>query len=754
MSRMAKEMSRIAKATGFTCLALPVGLAYAQAPAESPRITAGESGSSRIDQAMAEDIVVTARRVNERLQNVPLSITVVDARQLTERNVRSAFDLPNVAPGLSVQASGSGTTAQFSLRGQGQTLGQSAPGVVPYFAEVPEFSTQFYDLASVQVLKGPQGTLFGRNTTGGAILFSPVRPGNEWEGFITGRLGSYDRRDLEFAVGGAIVPDKVMLRVAGQILRRDGYVHELTSGKRANDEHKTSFRASLILSPVEGFENYTIVERTRIDEHGVAQIFSGFRASHPLAAEFTALLANQQALGIRKLATSQPLFNKFKSNGVINTTTLDITENISLKNIFSYREFDVSRGFDLDGTTLPVLDVVNPFKGYTKNRTEEIQLRGDFSQLRFVVGYYDETLKDPYRLASQTVQYLQGLGFLPAAGFNKGDQKTKAGFLEVTYDVTDALALTGGIRRTKDSRSSKAQTSLLVPGFPAGPVLAASGSFKATTWNASALYKINPNVSVYGAVRRGFRAGGFNPAASTPELLSYAPETVTDYEIGIKSFFVTEGGWKIRANVDLFYDDYKNIQRLVLLPTVPAATYTTNAARGNVKGLDLELSVAPSPVFETSFQYAYLDTQYKDYTDFVVTPTGLVSADLSDSRFPNAPRHQFTLTPRLNMPLSNELGTVTALAALYYQTGVAFDPANRIDGVLQPGTTVKGYAKLDLRVEWRDIAGTGLSLAAYARNVTNKKYIVGNANQLANFGTLLYTYAEPRILAMEATFKF
>lgn len=215
MSRMAKEMSRIAKATGFTCLALPVGLAYAQAPAESPRITAGESGSSRIDQAMAEDIVVTARRVNERLQNVPLSITVVDARQLTERNVRSAFDLPNVAPGLSVQASGSGTTAQFSLRGQGQTLGQSAPGVVPYFAEVPEFSTQFYDLASVQVLKGPQGTLFGRNTTGGAILFSPVRPGNEWEGFITGRLGSYDRRDLEFAVGGAIVPDKVMLRVAG-----------------------------------------------------------------------------------------------------------------------------------------------------------------------------------------------------------------------------------------------------------------------------------------------------------------------------------------------------------------------------------------------------------------------------------------------------------------------------------------------------------------------------------------------------------
>ncbi|MDB5686971.1 MAG: hypothetical protein JWR77_1560 [Rhizorhabdus sp.] len=754
MSRIANKMSHIAKATGFACLAVPAGLAHAQTPVEAPRPAAEQADAPAIDQAMVGDIVVTARRINERLQNVPVSITVIDAQKLSERNVRNAFDLPAVAPGLSAQASGSGTTVQFSLRGQGQTLGQSAPGVVPYFAEVPEFSTQFYDLASVQVLKGPQGTLFGRNTTGGAILFSPARPDNDLTGFVTGRLGTHDRHDLEFAAGGAIVPDKIMVRVAGQILRRDGYVHELTSGKRANDEHKTSFRASLILVPFEGLENYTIYERTRIDEHGAAQIFSGFRASHPLAAQFATLLANQQALGIRTLATSQPLFNKFKSNGVINTTTLDITENLSLKNIFSFREFDVSRGFDLDGTTLKVLDVVNPFKGYTKNRTEEVQFRGNFDRARFVAGYYDETLNDPYKLASQTVQYLAGLGFLPAGGFNEGDQKTKAGFFEATFDVSDAFSLTGGIRRTKDSRSSKAQTSLLVPGFPAGPILKASGSFKATTWNASALYKIDPNVSVYAAVRRGFRAGGFNPAASTPDLLSYDPETVTDYEVGIKSFFMTEGGWKIRTNVDLFYDDYKNIQRLVLLPTVPAATYTTNAARGNVKGLDLELVVAPNPMFETSFQYAYLDTNYKDYTDFVVTPTGLVSADLSDSRFPNAPRHQFTLTPRLNVPLSNNLGTVTALAAVYYQTGVAFDPANRINGVLQTGTTVKGYTKLDLRIDWRDIAGSGFSVAAYARNVTNKKYIVGNANQLANFGTLLYTYGEPRLLGMEATFKF
>src|SRR3546814_331923 len=129
-----------------------------------------------------------------------LSVTAIDAQSLDERNVRNVADLPAVAPGLSAQVSGSGTSIQFSIRGQGLTLGQSAPGVVPYFAEVPEFSTQFYDLEGVQVLKGPQGTLFGRNTTGGAILFSPRQPDNEFGGFITGRFGTYNRHDIEFGV--------------------------------------------------------------------------------------------------------------------------------------------------------------------------------------------------------------------------------------------------------------------------------------------------------------------------------------------------------------------------------------------------------------------------------------------------------------------------------------------------------------------------------------------------------------------------
>src|SRR3546814_1535322 len=174
--------------------------------------------------------------------------------------------------------------------------------------------------------------------------------------------------------------------------------------------------------------------------------------------------------------------------------------------------------FDLDGTTLQILDVINPFKGYTKLRTEEVQLRADFDRVRGVIGYYDEKLNEPYALASQTVQYIAALGgSVPAGGFSESDASTRAGFAEVTFDATDQLSLTAGIRRTRDHRFNKPQTSLLVRGFPAGPILQASGSFRATTWNVSALYKIDPDVSLYATVRRGYRAGGFNPAARSEE---------------------------------------------------------------------------------------------------------------------------------------------------------------------------------------------------------------------------------------------
>lgn len=717
-------------------------------------ITAATSPYAAHAQENDNDIVVTARRQEERLQDVPISIVAVSSRQLDERNVRSVADLPSVAPGLSGQVSSTGTTVNFSIRGQGIAQGQNSPGVAPYFADVPEFSTQFYDLESVQVLKGPQGTLFGRNTTGGAILFTPRRPSEVAEGFVLGRFGEDNRHDIEFGVGGPIVEDKILVRFAGTMLRRDGYARNLTYKTRVNGEHKDSFRGSIVIRPFKGLENTTIYEYTDIDEDGAAQVLAGIEPTSALAPVLLPYLNAQNARGPFVIATSRPLSVKMRNKGVINTTSLELGDHFSLKNIFSDRKFRASRSFDLDGTPLELLDVTNVDKGYSTARTEEVQARVDFTRIHGVVGYYNEKMTEPFGLAASTKQYIAAFGGSVGADIINGQTvKSAAVFGEATFEATDSLSLTAGIRRTKDKRSFQSQTNLLVPGFPPGALASVAGSFKATTWNFSGLYKFTSDISVYAAVRRGYKAGGFNANTSDPALIAYQPETVTDYEIGLKSSFDV-GSWKARANVDLFYDDYKNIQRQVLLPTVPAATYTTNAAKGDIKGVDLDLGISPSHFFDLSLRYTYLKTKYGSYIDFIPTPTGLVSADLSSSAFPNSPKHQLSLTPRFNVPLGDDLGEVSALASLYYQSSTAIDPANRVNGVLQRGSTIPGYTTVDLRADWRHIAGSQFSAALYARNVLDKRYVTGTANQLKGFGMLLYSYGQPRLIGAEARFEF
>ncbi|WP_260581920.1 TonB-dependent receptor plug domain-containing protein [Sphingopyxis sp. PET50] len=194
----------------------PVLLIATPAYAQTDPDDAAASAHTASDQ----EIIVTARRRDEAEQDVPMSITVVGQKDLNERGVRTIADLPSVAPGLttSYQAGRRGELI-FSQRGQGQAFGGSAPGVATYFADVPDFGTAIYDLSNVAVLKGPQGTLFGRNTTGGAVLLTPAAPEDEWGGYLVGRLGDYKRRDVEFAVTGLEPPKASRSASAANICR-------------------------------------------------------------------------------------------------------------------------------------------------------------------------------------------------------------------------------------------------------------------------------------------------------------------------------------------------------------------------------------------------------------------------------------------------------------------------------------------------------------------------------------------------------
>ncbi|WP_257541594.1 TonB-dependent receptor [Sphingobium sp. CFD-1] len=741
-----------------------VGLAALATCLAGQPAMAQQSSPAQLSSDLSGDIIVTARRQSERLQDVPISIIAIDGDTLNERNVKTLNDLPAVAAGLSVQNTASNRNdTTFSIRGQGQTFGQNSPGVVTYFADVPDFGKQFFDLENVQVLKGPQGTLFGRNTTGGAVLFVPRKPGNEFSGYVIGRLGSYDRHDLEFAMGGALIPDQLMVRLSGQILRRDGFTKNLFDNSRTDNERKTSFRASVVIQPFEWLENYFIYQYTHINEAGSGAAIAGFTPASlnpniaPLEGQLTTYLAEQLARGPRTINVNFPLGNGLKSKGFVNTTTAKINDNISVKNIFSRRLFKQKTDYDIDGTPLPILDVSNPYQSdFNIERTEEVQLHGEFGMLTGTIGYYDEYFKSRPSVGFDTVQYVLVPFGGPIRAFAIGNSKntSKAGYAQFDLRPTDGLTLTAGIRRTKDFRSSTSATTLVpFPGveIPLGGATV-SGTFKATTWNLNALYEINQDINVYASVRKGYKSGGFNSTALNPADRFFAPETVTDYEIGLKSQWQL-GGWQIRANVDLFYDDYKNIQRFVNLNTTPASTVTRNAAAGKIKGVDVDLVVKPAKWFDVAVKYTYLDAKYDSYTDPSL-------GDLSNSRFPNSPKHQLNVTPRITLPIPESLGNVTATANIYYQSLIAFDPVNRFNGnpiaaLSVPGSTAPSYTKIDLRLDWRRIAGSGFSAAVFARNVTDKDYIVGGNNQLpTQFGTVAYLYGEPRMFGVEGRFEF
>jgi iron complex outermembrane recepter protein len=281
-------------------------------------------------------------------------------------------------------------------------------------------------------------------------------------GFVLGRLGDYNRRDVEFGIGGGLWGDKVMVRVSGQLLRRDGYTRNLFNGRDTDDEHKTSLRASLVLHPVDWLENYTIYQYSEVDEAGSGVQIGGYDPTNAniasLAPQIAALIAAQKARGPRVIDVDFPLSNGLVSTGVINTTTLDAGEHITLKNIFSVRDFRSRVDFELDGSSLPLLQDHIP-SGRLHQRTEEIQAQGHWGIIQGTIGYYDERTTRPAQVGFDVIEYIDPIGPIHAINYSAASADASHAFYgEFTLKPMDSLALTAGIRRSARSRERRPST--------------------------------------------------------------------------------------------------------------------------------------------------------------------------------------------------------------------------------------------------------------------------------------------------------
>lgn len=262
----------LASAGGLAMVWLPATVAQAQTAAAPDPSTA----------SALEEVIVTARKREENIQSVPVAITALGAEEMRAKSVRTAYDLVANTPGLVIRgAAASRNAPEYFIRGQGASFG-TPPGVILYFAESSlggVGSSAFFDLSSVQVLKGPQGTLFGRSTTGGAILFTPTRPTGEFGGFVQAQVGNLAARDVTAAFTIPIIDDRLSVRIAAQSEQRDGYTRSLSTGQKQDERNRQAYRIGILARPVSWLENYTLLQETRSDEAPGSNVLLSYNAN-------------------------------------------------------------------------------------------------------------------------------------------------------------------------------------------------------------------------------------------------------------------------------------------------------------------------------------------------------------------------------------------------------------------------------------------------------------------------------------------
>lgn len=718
-----------------------------------------------------QEVVITARRTKENLQSVPLSVTAFTGASLARQNIVDTKDLTSKVPSLATgTASTSRDSTDYVIRGQGQAPGGSDPAVVTYFAEVPTSTSGpglLFDLQDLQVLKGPQGTLFGKNTTGGAILLEPQRPTDIYGGYIDLTAGDYNLARAQAALNVPIVDDKVLLRVALDVNHRDGFTKDVNTGVEYDDRDYQAYRASLILRPIDGLEEYLIANYATSNTHGAGSVLVSVNPAGAAAALFPGLeaeLAAQKARGPRYVAHSiADPYDKIRSGGFTSITTYQLTTDIVLKNVIGIRDQRERASNDADGSVFPLVDLVpgsTDFAGgfgdpSTRSYSEEFQIQGKSFERRLqwllgVYAQYDQPVSNDQQ------DNIEEFGFGPFVDMVERRDRSRAIFGQFTYDLGDFiphLKFTGGARYTADWRS---QTSSDYLGTPAACTLGNANAqcllhqtagFTAPTGSMSLDYQLTPKILLYVAGRHGYKSGGFNVNALTPDQQIFMPEYVTDVEVGEKTDF-RFWGMTGRANADVFRGDFSNYQENGLVFDAASGqeiTITQNAGEGVVQGLEFEGALFPIRQLELSGFYAYTDSYFEKNV--------FEGVDIKNLPFTNTPRHKASITARYDFETPARYGDFALSGVLSYQSRVYFrEPLEPVSGDPQHGQG--GYSLLNIRGDWTHVFQTDVDASFFVTNVTNKTYKIFENDSYDSGGYTAALYGEPRMFGFELRYHF
>ncbi|QTC90735.1 TonB-dependent receptor [Brevundimonas goettingensis] len=710
-----------------------------------------QTAAPQEDTASVEDVVVTARRRDEQLKDVPIAVTALSAARLEQTGATDITVLQQQTPNATVQiARGSNSTLISFIRGVGQQdpLWGFEPGVGLYIDDVYVARPQgavldIFDIQRIEVLRGPQGTLYGRNTIGGAIKYVTKRLGDEPEAMLRADLGSY--REIN-ALGSLTLPITDSFAVGGAVARytRDGYGTNLTTGQEHYNKDVTAYRFSAEWTPTSDLFfrlAYNRVSDDSAPRHGHREVPSTTGGYLPPADVYDtqAGLTGDQSV---------------TTDGVSLTGEYTVNDQITLKAITAYLTGDTKTVIDFDETPLPTLDIPALYSDHSF--TQEFQLLYTGERLSGVAGlfYMDST-------ASGAFDTIAGNLGLSIAAAGSVDTKSYSAFADFSYDLTDRLHVSAGGRYTRDDKDGQVLRLFYLGAtrspFTGGvdrPIFAtrtnytASKTFEKFTPRVSVSYDFSDDMTGYASVSQGFKSGGWDmrgDAALVPQTVNgYEPETVTNYELGLKGSAFDHF---LSFSSAIFYADYKDqqitTQQVATAPAVGIASVVDNVGASHIYGAELEGAAFFNEHFTANFSVGYLKNEFEK---FISLATG-TPVDVSNTREPqNSPEWSGYLGLTWSDQVAGGQLRITPSAS-YRGDYHLFDAPD-------PVLDQKAYTLIDLSATWTSPSGAW-ELGLFGKNLTDERYKVGGYN----FAGATYNnsidafYGPPRTVTARLTWR-
>ena len=563
------------------------------------------SGTAHAQQAgdaegQLQEVHITAAKYAQDVQKSSLSITVLSADALQKGGVSQAEDLGALVPGLTVSEGGG--TVQTYLRGVGSfATDASAESAIAYningvyIARPDGIGPVFFDLERVEVLEGPQGTLYGRNATGGAINLITTRPSQELSGYASLDIGNYDLRRVSAAIGGGVT-DTLSVRAAGQYSYHEGY---LTDGY--DDEDSTAARLSALWKPNDKVSLLLIGEYSHSTPQGEATVArSSLRTmpSDPWTGPSASPL-EQPPTAVIPGGTS--ISNDGSNDVLVKAVNAQLDVNLGFATLTflpAFRSTDVGYLTYTPGFWFQTAET-------SREQSYELRLGNSSDALKWVTGLY-------YFNEAQTQLYqLQALPIQESTVNTPLYTKSYAAFADATYSLTSRLRLIGGLRYSNDDKTQEGDTTAVLPA-PSTTNDAGQRTFVNTSWRAGAEYDLTERNMLYATAATGFKAGGFFPSVPAPNN-SFAPEKLTAFTLGSRNRFMDQ---RLQVNLEAFYWNYRNKQERYLGATPGGTTglLTVNAGKATLYGADLDVRFKPTSQDLLWLSAEYLHTRYDSFT--------------------------------------------------------------------------------------------------------------------------------------------